>query len=115
MNANVLVAEIDRILGTKTLDEWAPIFDRENVWWARVNTIEEVATDPVVRDAGAFVELESPDGPVTQVAGPGEFYGTPARPSRWVPELGQHTEEVLLEMGLDWDGIIQLKEAGAIL
>jgi hypothetical protein len=32
-----------------------------------------------------------------------------------VPELGQHTEEVLLELGMDWDGIVGLKEAGAIL
>ncbi len=115
MNAEALVTEIDRILGTKTLAEWGPIFDRENVWWAKVNSIEEVANDPVVREAGAFVQLESPEGPVTQVAGPGEFYGTPARPRAWVPELGQHTEEVLLELGMDWDEIIALKEAGGIL
>ena len=30
------------------------------------------------------------------------------------PELGQHTEEVLLELGYDWDKIIALKESGAI-
>ena len=115
MNAPALVEEIDRVLGTRTLDEWAAIFDRENVWWAPVNSIEQVIDDPAVREAGAFIEVQGPDGPVTQVAGPGEFYGTPARPTRWVPELGQHTEEVLLELGLDWNGIIALKEAGAIL
>jgi crotonobetainyl-CoA:carnitine CoA-transferase CaiB-like acyl-CoA transferase len=31
-----------------------------------------------------------------------------------VPEMGQHTEEVLLELGYDWDRIIELKEAGAV-
>jgi crotonobetainyl-CoA:carnitine CoA-transferase CaiB-like acyl-CoA transferase len=115
MNATALVEELDRILATKTIAEWGPIFDRENVWWAPVNTIEQVISDPAVREAGAFVEVPSPDGPVTQVAAPAEFYGTPGRPRAWVPELGQHTEEVLLELGMDWDGIIALKEVGAIL
>ncbi len=32
----------------------------------------------------------------------------------WAPELGQHTEEILLELGYDWDRIISLKELGAI-
>jgi crotonobetainyl-CoA:carnitine CoA-transferase CaiB-like acyl-CoA transferase len=34
---------------------------------------------------------------------------------RPAPEHGQHTEEILLELGLDWDAIIAYKEAGAIL
>jgi formyl-CoA transferase len=39
---------------------------------------------------------------------------TPGRVQGPAPELGQHTEEVLLELGYDWDKIIALKEAGAI-
>jgi len=45
---------------------------------------------------------------------PPDFYGTPNAPRGMAPELGQHTEEVLLELGYDWDRIIALKEAGAI-
>ncbi len=48
------------------------------------------------------------------VNSPVDFYGTPGAVQGVPPELGQHTEEVLLEMGYDWDGIIALKEAGAI-
>ena len=39
---------------------------------------------------------------------------TPARPGQLAPELGQHTEEVLLEIGLEWDEITKLKQDGAL-
>ncbi len=114
-NAPALVAELDRILATKPLEEWGPIFDANDVWWAPILNVAEVTQDPVVRAAGAFVEVESPDGPVEQVNTPADFSATPARPQGWAPELGQHTEEVLLELGYDWERIAALKEAGAIL
>jgi crotonobetainyl-CoA:carnitine CoA-transferase CaiB-like acyl-CoA transferase len=115
MNNAALVDELDRILTTKSLAEWGPIFDRENVWFAPVNTIAEVAEDPVAAAAGAFVQLESPQGVARQVATPAEFYGTPVEHRNWAPELGQNTEEVLLELGYDWEKIAALKDTGAIL
>jgi crotonobetainyl-CoA:carnitine CoA-transferase CaiB-like acyl-CoA transferase len=113
-NAPELVDELDAIITTKTLEEWAPIFDRENVWFAPVNTLMDVASDPLAEQSGAFVEVEAPDGKFRQVATPADFYGTPVEVRGWAPELGQNTEEVLLELGFDWDKIIALKESGAI-
>jgi len=113
-NAESLVQELDREFAKKTMAEWGPILDANNVWWAPVNTISDALQDPAVRNAGAFVEVDGPDGPVAMVNSPADFYGTPAKPRGMPPELGQHTEEVLLELGYDWDGIIALKEAGAI-
>lgn len=114
-NAPAITEEIDRILARKPLAEWGPIFDRENVWWAPMNTVAEVIEDPVAKAAGAFVEIPGPDGtPVRQVATPADFYGTPVKPTTWAPELGQDTEAILLEIGYDWDRISSLKELGAI-
>lgn len=113
-NADALVRELDAILTKKSLEEWAPIFDRENVWWAPVQSQLDVIADPVANNAGVFVSVESPDGPMKQVATPADFYGTPVEVGGWAPELGQHTEEILLELGYDWDRIISLKELGAI-
>ncbi len=115
VNAESLVQELDKELEKRTLDEWAEIFDRENVWWAPVNTISQALQDPVAQAAGAFAEVSGPDGgAVPMVNTPADFYGTPNAPRGLPPELGQHTEEVLLELGYDWDKIIALKDAGAI-
>jgi crotonobetainyl-CoA:carnitine CoA-transferase CaiB-like acyl-CoA transferase len=114
LNAPALVEELDKVFATKSMDEWAEVFDRENVWWAPVNSINEVVSDPVAREAGAFVEVPGPDGPVPMVSTPVDFYGTPWRARGIAPEWGQHTEEVLLELGYDWDQIVALKEGGAI-
>ena len=113
-HAPELVAELDKVFATRTLAEWGDIFDRENVWWAPVNTIPQAIQDPVVRQSGALREVAVPEGVVTLVATPADFYETPAAPRGVSPELGQHTEEVLLELGYDWERIVALKEAGAI-
>ncbi len=70
--------------------------------------------DPVAHESGAFRDVEGPDGPVKFVASPADFSENSAEPRGLAPELGQHTEEVLLELGYDWDQIVPLKEQGAI-
>jgi len=113
-NQAALVDELDKIITTRTLAQWAPVFDAHNVWFAPVQTLEEVATDPMAEAAGVFVQVPSDGGPIRQVATPADFYGTPVEPRGWAPEIGQNTEEILLELGFDWERIIAMKEAGAI-
>jgi crotonobetainyl-CoA:carnitine CoA-transferase CaiB-like acyl-CoA transferase len=112
--SEALVQELDPLFESKTMDEWSPIFDKHNVWWAPVNTITEARQDPLVQNSGAFTQTEGPDGVIPLVNTPVDFYGTPHAVQGPSPELGQHTEEVLLAMGYDWDKIIALKEGGAI-
>ena len=114
INASALVEELDKVFATKSLDEWGQAFDRENVWWAPVNSVTEVVDDPVAKEAGAFVEVPGMEGPIEGVATPADFYGTPWQPQGYAPELGQHTEEILLELGYDWDRIVALKDGGVI-
>jgi len=115
INAPALVEELDKVFATRTMAEWAEAFAASDVWWAPVNSVNEVVHDPIVHAAGAFVDVPGPDGGVQKaVATPADFSGTPWQPRRVPPELGQHTEEVLLELGYDWDGIVALKENGAI-
>lgn len=113
-NAPALVEELDRIFASKTLTEWGEIFDRENVWWAPINSVHDMLADPVAQEAGVFVDVPTPEGPVKGVSTPADFYGTPWQPRGFAPEVGQHTEEVLLELGYDWDRIVALKERDAI-
>ena len=114
-NCAELVGLLDEIFATRPLPEWGAIFDREGVWWAPVQTTADVVADPQAEAAGAWVEVPRPDaGTVRMLASPVDFSGTSAQPRGVAPELGQHTEEILLELGYDWEAIGALKEKGAI-
>ena len=103
------------MFSTRTLEEWADVFDREDVWWAPVRHAHEVVADPQARAAGGFVTVPmDDDSQIDMVATPIDFLGTPWEPRGTAPEFAQHTEEVLLELGHSWDRITQLKELGAI-
>jgi formyl-CoA transferase len=73
-----------------------------------------VCADPGVRANDYVCEVEGPGGPETVVSAPIRFSDTPAVPPTFAPELGQHTEEVLLELGYSWEEISTLRAAGAI-
>jgi crotonobetainyl-CoA:carnitine CoA-transferase CaiB-like acyl-CoA transferase len=113
-NAEALIAELDGAFATKTRAEWGAILDRENVWWAPVNTINEMLDDPVAQAAGAFVDVPAAEGHARMVASPADFSATPWQARGPAPEFGQHTEEVLLELGYDWERIAALKERAVI-
>ena len=114
-NCPELVRLLDEIFATRPLAEWGAIFDRAGMWWAPVQTTEEVIRDPQAIAAGAFVEVPQADGTrIPGVASPVDFSVDRWQPQGPVPEVGQHTEEILLELGHDWAGIAALKERGAI-
>ncbi len=116
-NAAALIGELDRAFAGRTRDEWAGRFDAHDVWWAPVQTTDEVVHDPQALAAGAFVEIPpaGPDGdPVRAVASPVSFSGVDTGPSGPVPPLGGATEEVLREAGYDDAGIDALRRAGAL-
>ena len=113
-NALQLVPILDEIFTSKPLAEWSPIFNRENVWWAPVQSPDEVVADPQVRAAVGIVTTPTADGVTESVASPADFSADCREPSAPAPELGQHSEEILLELGYDWEQIGALRESGAL-
>lgn len=110
-----LIAALDTIFATKTRAEWGEIFDRHDLVWGPVQSVAEVVNDPQARAIEAFVKVPHRTGlDIEVVRTPIEFSATPARIRHAAPELGEHTEEVLLEHGYTWDDIAALKEKGAI-
>ncbi len=115
-NAFELTAAIEGELATRPRAEWGEIFDAENVWWAAVqSTLDMRHDDPQARAIGCWVNVPMADGStVEMVASPIDFPENPWSVDRPVPELGQDTELVLMELGLDWEAIDALKDAGVI-
>ncbi len=114
-NAEELIGLLDAVFATKTLDEWAEIFDRDpDMFWAPVNEIDDVIIDPQVHAAGAFVEVPEADGGAMRVASPSDFYGTPWSPRSGAPKLGQHSREVLAALGRDEAEIDALIDSGVV-
>ncbi|MCC6847033.1 MAG: CoA transferase [Deltaproteobacteria bacterium] len=110
-----LIAELDRTFATRPLAEWAERFDRGGVWWAPVQSLDEVVADPQARAAGAFVDVPTRDGGTQRaVASPVGFGGAPRAPRRPAPVLGADTEAVLREAGLDDAALAALRAEGVI-
>jgi crotonobetainyl-CoA:carnitine CoA-transferase CaiB-like acyl-CoA transferase len=110
-----LVALLDEIFATRPLPECGEAFDRAAMWWAPVQSTTEVIADPQAIAAGAFVEVpDDAGGTVPGVASPVDFSAARWAPGGPAPECGQHTEEILLELGYDWEAIGRLKERGVV-
>ena len=88
--------------------------DEPGVWGA-LATPRETLNDPQVEPNGYVVTNVDDDGEKYRiVAAPVQFNETPPAPAR-APEHGQHTEEILLELDVDWDDIAKAKDVNAIL
>jgi crotonobetainyl-CoA:carnitine CoA-transferase CaiB-like acyl-CoA transferase len=114
-NARELMPILDAEFAKRPLAEWLPRFDAVDLWWAPVQTPEEVTRDPQAHAAGAFVEAPRADGSAQRlVSPPVRFGGVDTSPRRGVPALGEHTDAVLRELGLADAEIAALRTAGAI-
>jgi len=115
-NSVALIAILDEILATKTIAEWAKIFDEHGIVWALGQTVAEVIADPQVSANEYIVDFEHPvGGAMKLVACPIQLSKTPGKVRSAAPELGQHTEEILLEMGYSWHDIAELKDRKVII
>ena len=114
MNRVDCVSLLDEIFASRTLDEWrSALADAEGVW-APMQSAIELYDDPQVAANSYLLPVDRGDGSsFTLVSNPLQFDETPPT-LRPAPDLGQHTEEVLLSLGMTWDDLAKYKEAGAI-
>lgn len=114
-NRSACIAELDATFATRSLTEWQRALADFSGVWSTVATFDEVRRSEQVAANDYLPEVIGHDGkPCQLVAPPYQFDEQPTRPRGPAPEVGQHTEEVLLESGLSWEEIAACHEQGAL-
>jgi CoA:oxalate CoA-transferase len=114
-NAKELVTILDQRFATKTRDEWAKILKEEGCIFTPIQTPLEVSNDPQAFANHYFINVPHPAwGKIKMVGFPWDFSETPASWRREAPAFGQHSGEILSELGFSMDEIAHLKTEGVI-
>jgi len=115
-NCEELVRILDKIFAAKTLAEWEKCLRENNCIYARVQTPLEVTTDPQAVANDFFAEVNNPFiGQMKLVNTPVKFRQNPSSVRTAAPQVGQHTEEILLDLDYSWEDISRFKEQEVIL
>jgi crotonobetainyl-CoA:carnitine CoA-transferase CaiB-like acyl-CoA transferase len=113
-NGDECVAVLDEEFGKRSFVDVTAALSEIDAPWAPVQSVEELVDDPQVIANGYVGEVEIEGGGSYRLpAVPVQFDERPPALRR-APEHGEHTEAILLELGHDWDDIIELKTAGII-
>jgi formyl-CoA transferase len=113
VNRDWLNAEIEKRLATQDCAYWVKQFNEGGVACGLINDMKGVFDEPQVRHLGMVKDVESKWlGPQKMVGQPVQLERTPSDIVRSAPRRGEHTEEVLLELGLARDDLARMKQAG---
>ncbi len=115
-NAQQLVALFDGLFATRPRDEWLEIFSKHDLFCCGVNSVTALAKDPQITENGYLIDFDHPTAGKVKIPGyPIHFSESWARTTSAAPDLGEHTEEVLLGLGgYTEEEFSQLKAEGVI-
>jgi formyl-CoA transferase len=114
-NYGELTRVLAEIVATKPRVHWMNVLEQNDVPFAPVHGLQDVLDDPQVRHLGTFYRQYHPtEGEITAVHRPVLIDGAREERTLPAPTLGEHTDEVLAELGYDGDRIAELRAASVI-
>ena len=106
---------LDEIFRSQPMSQWREVFDQGHLTFGVVHTPSEVVKDPQLRENDIVVPIEGAGERVTfTVSSPLTVHGVSKAPARRAPEIGEHNDELLQELGFSSDEIAQFRTGGAI-
>jgi crotonobetainyl-CoA:carnitine CoA-transferase CaiB-like acyl-CoA transferase len=113
VNRDTLNAEINRRLAAQDRSYWIAQLNEGGVACGLISDMREVFAEPQVQHLGMVKEVVSERlGPQRLVGQPMQLERTPSTIARAAPRRGQHTEEVLLELGVSREDLARMKATG---
>jgi len=110
-----MYATLSELFSTRDAAEWISIFGAAGIPCGPINSIDETFTDPQVIERGVIVEMEHPTiGMVKSIANPIHSASQQITYRRYPPQLGEHTDSILQELGKSQAEIDELRAGGAI-
>jgi formyl-CoA transferase len=114
-NRPQLTAILDQVFGAQPMAHWYDVFNGVHVTFGAIRGPQEVIQDPQLRLNDIVVPLEGAGGRLTEtISSPIQVHGVTKVPARGAPGLGEHTEEILRQVGFDAKGIDSLRASGAV-
>ncbi len=116
INAADLIALLDEAFASRPMAEWEERFAEEpEFFWAPINELDDLLVDPAFHASGALVDVPDGASGTLMVATPVDFAGTPWAPRSTAPEVGEHSREVLAELGRSDAEVDALLASGAVV
>ena len=114
--ARSLEAEAEKIFRRKSSAEWLETLEQRGIPAGPVRFVEELFDDPQIKANGLVTEVEHKEEGAVKMIGPlAKFRGTPMEAKTPSPALGQHSSEILKELGFSGEDIARWKEAGILV
>jgi crotonobetainyl-CoA:carnitine CoA-transferase CaiB-like acyl-CoA transferase len=114
-NMPQLSATFDEVFGLRPMTHWYEIFNGVHVTFGAIRGPQEVINDPQLKANDIVVPLEGAGDKLTStISSPIQVHGVTKVPARRAPEIGEHNEEVLKELGFDANEIASLHASGAV-
>lgn len=115
MAGDALMEVLGARIAERPRDEWASRMNAADIVWAPVQSPSEFVEDVQVVANGYVIDAPRPDGTTTRVMSSPAQFGQEPIEARWAaPDLGQHTDAVLTELGWDADRIAAARASGAV-
>ena len=113
-NAGQLTAILDGVFASQPMAHWREVFDHAHITFGEVKAPSEVINDPQLRENDIVVPLEGAGGKLTStISSPMQVHGVAKVPARRAPDLGEHNEEILKQLGFSASEIDGLRASGA--